>query len=184
MYTKTFTAMKEPKVELKNIKTFRGMEGIGFNLDLYINGVKCMFVINDANGGMYSYEHNIDSKNPELIKTNIELLDDYINLLPPKVFDIEGEKHILRYDFDMYIDEKLEEWEKQKEIKKQLKLQTTSILIGVPNDNKYSYFNFKRPLSELSIGKLRQSILEIQTKHCKDGVVILNTNLEALGIKI
>ena len=74
--------MKKPNVQLKNVKTFRGMEGIGINADLYINGVKCLFVIDDANGGGMTYEENIRHKDPELVKANIKLMDNYIATLP------------------------------------------------------------------------------------------------------
>ena len=43
--------MTEPKVTIKNLKSFRGMEGYGFNADIYVNGVKSMFAMDGGNGG-------------------------------------------------------------------------------------------------------------------------------------
>lgn len=41
---------------VKNIKTFRGMEGTGFNANLYRGNKKVAFVIDDAQGGELRYE--------------------------------------------------------------------------------------------------------------------------------
>lgn len=56
---------------VKNIKEFRGMEGVGFNADLYMDGKKIAFVIDDANGGPYNFEW-LDYKAP---RVNGEFLD-------------------------------------------------------------------------------------------------------------
>lgn len=45
------------------VKSFRGMEGYGFNAELRRNGVPVALVIDDANGGAYTYEWN-DYKAP------------------------------------------------------------------------------------------------------------------------
>ena len=77
--------MQKPNIEIKNYKTHGGREGIGFNLDLHINGIKCYHVRNDANGGCYSY-YSYAPNNPkaEEIKTNIKLLDEYVATLEEK----------------------------------------------------------------------------------------------------
>lgn len=41
---------------IKGLKTFRGMEGYGFNATLLRDGKPVAFVMDDANGGPYSYE--------------------------------------------------------------------------------------------------------------------------------
>lgn len=41
---------------VKNVKTFIGNEGQGFNANLYRDGIKVAFVFDDANGGDYSYQ--------------------------------------------------------------------------------------------------------------------------------
>jgi hypothetical protein len=40
---------------VKNVKTFTGREGIGFNCDLYLDGKQIAQVLNDAGGGMFYY---------------------------------------------------------------------------------------------------------------------------------
>jgi len=49
--------------EVKNVKTFKGMEGDGFNASLYRNGKKVAFVIDSANGGEYNFQW-VDWKSP------------------------------------------------------------------------------------------------------------------------
>jgi sulfopyruvate decarboxylase TPP-binding subunit len=39
------------KAELKAVKTFRGMDGVGYNANLYINGKKAAFCMNEGSGG-------------------------------------------------------------------------------------------------------------------------------------
>lgn len=47
---------------VKGVKTFRGNEGYGFNATLYKDGKAIAFVIDDANGGCYSYEWKDDAE--------------------------------------------------------------------------------------------------------------------------
>lgn len=170
--------MNKPKVELKNVKTFRGMEGFGLNADIYINGVKCLLVIDEGCGGEFLYYENIEHKNPELVKANIELLDNYIATLPAKTYG----SMTIEIDRDIFIDNILAEQENEKNRKKMVKLMETAILIGVPNTDRYSYFRQKLPLAKFPKSTLQSFINSIKDKHCKDGVVILNTNLQKLGI--
>lgn len=44
------------KYTVKGIKTFRGMEGQGFNATLYRDGKKVGLVIDEGNGGSFLYE--------------------------------------------------------------------------------------------------------------------------------
>ena len=59
------------------------MEGVGLNADMWINGVKCLRVIDEGNGGEFIYRKVYDEKNDELIDENIKVLNEYIKLLPP-----------------------------------------------------------------------------------------------------
>lgn len=49
-------------LQVKNVKSFVGMEGHGFNCSLYIDGKKVAFVIDEANGGEFHYQW--DGKTP------------------------------------------------------------------------------------------------------------------------
>jgi len=45
-----------PKYTVKNVKTFRGMEGEGYNATLYRDGKKVCEVIDDASGGEVNFQ--------------------------------------------------------------------------------------------------------------------------------
>lgn len=42
--------------EIRKFKSFRGREGYGFNLELWKDGVKVAFVMDDASGGSYRFD--------------------------------------------------------------------------------------------------------------------------------
>lgn len=177
--------MKKPIVTLKKIKTFQGMEMIGFNAEVYVNGVFCYTAINSGDGGQTDFRPNIFGKDIEKVKEQIKLLDEYINALPKKVLSIGDDKTFEhKVDLEMFVDDLLEEIEKQKVEKRMKKLMETSILFGVPNDTRYSYYNYKKPLFTFSTETLQTIVNQIKSKYCTDDVVILNTNLEKYGVVI
>lgn len=59
-----------------------------------------------------------------------------------------------------------------------------AILFGKPKGETYTMIKFNKPLSELLTFQLQIKVNEIKKKECKDDVVILNTNLEELGINV
>jgi hypothetical protein len=166
--------MTEPKVTIKNFKSFRGMEGLGFNADIYVNGVKSVFVMDGGNGGQFDYEV---VKGQE---SNVQLVKDYVKSISKRGDDSDIE-------LDMYIASKVDEYEndklKAKEEKKMMKLMAEAIVIGVPNANSYRFFNFKKPLSSVPVIVL-QSCVDGAKKAMREGEVFLNKNLEVLGVKL
>lgn len=174
--------MNEPKISFKNVKTFRGMDGYGINADVYINGVKCMFIYDSGDGGEMNFDENIHGKNPKQVVDNIKLLKDYIEQLPKKEWKFEGETKFLKVTMEDYFNDKLVEMEEEKNKlafqKKMVKLFETAIVIGVPNSGKYQYLNYKRQLNTLPVMYLKNQIENVRKKYCTDGVEILNTNLK------
>jgi len=173
--------MNKPTVVLKNVQTFRGHDGQGLNADIWINGIKCMSFHDDAYGGGGEY-HNYTYNNPkaEQVKANIKLLEDYLKTLPEKDYgDFK-----CKYDMDMFVDELFNEIEKAKHQKKLVKLMQTSFLFGKPNANGYSYIQYKQPLASLPKPYLESELAKYMQKYCKDGVVLLNTNIKELGLVV
>jgi hypothetical protein len=166
--------MTEPKVTIKNLKSFRGMEGLGFNADIYVNGVKSMFAMDGGNGGQIDYEV---VKGQE---ANVRLVKDYVKSISKKGEDSDME-------LDMYIAGKVDEYENQKlkakEEKKMAKLMAQAIVFGVPDANNYRFFNFKRPLSTIP-AIILQAHIDKAKKVMKPEEVFLNKNLEQLGVKL
>lgn len=185
--------MNEPKVELKSLKFHQGHEGMGMNADVWINGVKCMHVMDDGNGGCLDFQYlSYGSKNPEQIKSLIKNLNDYIDSLPEKPLnfgkgDIKDEQGNVRMDkttLEDYINELTYEIERKKDLKKKEKFMLTSILFGIPNGNSYQRISYICPLSKIPTAQLQTKLNRIVLTYCKKGVKILNTNLESLGLKI
>lgn len=72
------------KYEVRNVKSFRGMEGYGFNADLHRDGVRIALVIDGGDGGCMIYEMADGSRHahghPEMM-----LLEEHCRQLPPYV---------------------------------------------------------------------------------------------------
>jgi len=177
--------MEAPKVELKKYKSFKGMEGNGYNAEVWINGVNCIQSMDDGNGGCYRHYQNFGHKDQKLVEANIKLLNDYIEAHPR----VKYASLNLKYDMDMFMDEQINKLELERQAKKQLnarlKLQQTAFLVGEPNGDGYQYARFKVPLSKIPLDVLQKQYNLFKAQHCtlsKGNNVILNTNLEALGI--
>ena len=185
--------MKEPKVEVKNVKFHNGHEGYGVNADVLINGVKVYHVLDDGNGGCLRIDLLVyGSKNPDLIRKLAKELNDYIGSLPAKpmnfghgdIKDEQGNVRMFKTTLEDYINELLFAYERDKSRKKMEKQMEDCILFGVPNGETYVRIKFNSPLRAIPTLALQQRVNKILREECVGGVQILNTNLAALGIQI
>jgi len=179
--------MKKPKVVLKKVRYHQGHEYDGVNADVWLDGVNCLHVLDDGNGGGLNItDNNYGSKNPDKVKNLIKNLNEYVDGLPEKPLEFKGRKTTKLYKTSLedYINDLLIEHQKAKETKKQEKLMKTAFVFGVPNGASYSYINFKRPLSTVPYPYLQNQLNMYVKKYCIDDVVILNTNLKELGLTI
>jgi hypothetical protein len=177
--------MNKPKVELKSVKTFEGHDGIGLSADVWINGVKCMVVFDDARGSEMDYTYcGYGTLNEKQILANIKLLKDYIKEQLKNKFSYEDKEFESNFTMDVYINDLFAKQETIKYEKKMAKLMATAILFGILNDKTFSYVNYKTPLSKIPSFNLQKEVNGVKAKYCKDGVVILNTNLKELGVVI
>ena len=164
------------KIELKSIRFSEAMseETNAFTANLYINGKKVGYCKNQGHGGCTDY--NADS--PEDRKA-IADAETYCKALPKtKWKDMEFDQSL-----ESVIDQLLEDWLKAKETKKLERKMKTCVLVGIPNDSSYGVYNFKQPLSNVNTVLLQDSIKRIKN-NLHTGEVILNTNLEALGVNV
>ena len=181
--------MTEPTVELKNVKTFIGREGHGLNADVYINGVKCYFAYDDASGGGMDIAKYAPVKGHAEVNANIALLDQWIKQLPEtEVTFLNMSPFKLKVDLESYIDDVYNKQEEAKQAKKfqakMVKKFETAIVFGVPNAGEYEQFDLKNSLSKYPKTELQKFLDQRVKPLCKDGVVILNTNLAQLGVKV
>ncbi len=173
----TKTRIQKEKFELKNVTGWAGRDGYGLNATLYYDGKKIAVAHDDGNGGPITYSP-IDN---DFYKTKREF-----ELSQPKEKGYSGIE--LDYSLDFLVAELADKAVQAKQekafLKKMEKKMINSIIYGVPNKMDYRFAGFKVPLANLDKVKLAEYIEKTIKPRCVNGVVILNTNLAALGIKI
>lgn len=170
------------KIELKKFQFFERMseETNAFVADVYANGVKIAYAKNDGHGGETFYY-------PE--QKNVKLLaeaEKYCKSLPPTVYKgqgMGGRDIVIESNLVNVIDDLVSAAIKAKDDKKLEKKMEKAIMWGVKGGSSYTYVNFKVKLSEIPTARLQMYVNEYK-KKLKPNEVILNTNLEKLGVKI
>lgn len=178
------------KIEVKNIKFYERLseETNCFTADVYIDGKKAAYAKNDGQGGCTFY-HAYDLKYRPLI----EAAEAYAKTLPDKTTNLFGKSYTYKQTLESIIDDACTDNIVEKEQKKaqkrfetkKLKEMQYSILVGNEGGG-YFPFHFKgvkTPLAKLSKEHLELLITKVKAQM-KPGDVILNTNLEALGVKL
>ena len=124
------TGESKTKYEVKNVKTFIGTEGQGFNASLYRNEKKVAFVIDSADGGCYNFqwedwkEPNVDinitnyTGKPHSFKGTPEekIFDEFIELLPKETSDHFPDG--LKIDNDMFVSKLVDTFLSERKIKR------------------------------------------------------------------
>ena len=166
------------KIELKNIKYCEAMseETNAFTANLYINGKKVGYCRNQGIGGCTDYDTNSLENRKIITKA-----EKYCYSLPK----IKWKSTEFNQKLETVIDQLFEDWLKAKEQKQFEKRMLKAVLVGSPDENRssYSYYNFRKPLSEIPTKLLQDAVNRIKSK-IKNGNVILNTNLKVLGIQV
>lgn len=119
------------KYQVKNVKSFQGREGHGFECSLYKDGKKIGTVTDTADGGMIDFY---------LDKGEEEILEAFCKTLPKWSSELTGKKHDT--DKDMFITNLVDEWEDNKKLKRLCKTKTV-VLMSDNKEGEYSVFNIK-----------------------------------------
>jgi hypothetical protein len=169
------------KIELKKIKIAEHMseETTAFTADIYVDGKEAGYAKNDGCGGCTNY-HSYEGK-----RSLIEKAEKYCLTLPAQKIDMGGGRDPLVIDMNLenFIDDLLEAELKRKDQKRFEKKMVNHIMWGVPNSGTYVQLKQPRPLSDYNLSALQSGVDRIK-KGFKKGEQFLNTNLEALGVKI
>jgi hypothetical protein len=157
------------EVTLKKVKTFNGRESIGLNAEVYVNGEKCFYYIDQADGGI-SYQVPIYNK--ELYQQ----LKDYAASLPKeKVDDFE-----LQPDIDTLVNKAFEAYELDKSDKKMMK-KTDGQIVFSSGKGEYAYAKWGnlglQKVIESWPEKVKEKIVSMRNKY--PGWKLLNTNIPA-----
>jgi hypothetical protein len=172
---------KEPKIELKNVKTFRGMEGYGLNATLYVDGIKTAFVIDDANGGPVDYEIFNKAKFDEIKAYAASLPAEPIVFDGVPALDEKNQPMTIQPDVDTLVDKAFNLIQRAKEQKKIEKKMETCVMWGIPGADAYHEVKWSAPLSKIPVARLQQSINKYMAQF-QPGEQFLNTNLKKLGL--
>lgn len=148
-------------------------ETTAFVADVYVDGAKTAYAKNDGHGG--STDYNAYEGKREILKK----AEQHCLSLPAKDY----EDFTVPMNLEHFIDNLITEELNNKDKKKFEKLMETSILVGVPNGTTYGRYNLKKILSSIPREQLQRFIDKCKSQ-LKQGEVILNTNLESLGITI
>jgi hypothetical protein len=164
------------EVTLKKVKTFTGTDGYGLNADVYVDGVKCFFFIDDAGGGE-SVHHSYDK---ELYKK----LEEYVKTLPPDTYTLDGETHTMPASIDDLVNKAHEQLELEKSNKRLMK-KTEDKIIVVSGDGRYAYAEFNganiRYLGIHYPNRIKLALESLSKKY--PGWKLLNTNIPAELLK-
>ena len=118
---------------VKGIKSFKGMEGLGFNATLYRDGRKVAFVTDEARGGCFRYDWVDEAEEA--------LLDAYVKTQPPVECDVA--RHWgMSMDTDLFLAILVSEAETQTKMKRVARKQT---LFRVKGDKPGEYRTLSRP---------------------------------------
>ena len=124
---------------IKKLKLFQGMEGEGFNLDLYLDGKKIAFVMDDGHGGVYDYDF--------VSEAAAQQLADIVNAMPPTpAGDEEWAKKLypdglIPMNIDMVMDELINDHQHQKKL---TKMRKTHILFTTPHCTEKDFMSVKQ----------------------------------------
>lgn len=168
-------------ITLKNVKTFTGRGGIGLNADVYVDGVKTFFYLDDASGG--EADHQI------IDKAQYNKLQAFVDAQPKRQFEIDGklmEKDgkpwMYKVTIDDFVNQAFDQYERQKNIKKIEKATITQLIWGNADfKGSYSAFDFKKPLSAVSPDTLQKYIDKAKALF-KPGQIFWNKNLNGVNL--
>lgn len=152
---------------VKNVKSFIGREGHGFNANLYRGKKKIAFTYDDASGG----EIRVDwVEGGYSGGEEGQLLKEYISTLPELENEWEPNRPI-PVDEQIFVSDCVAKWQLDRDIRKMRKQCQTKTFFRISNQEKGKYSFYKSPCTE----RLRQIIRE---RHGED-VEIFNDVLEA-----
>lgn len=169
------------KIELKKISFNERMsdETSCFIADLYINGKKVGECKNEGRGGCTDYHGNTKADNV-LIKEAEAYCKTILNDLKYYDQSLEG-----------VIDDLLSDYIKSNELKKfnkkMQKKYAMAICYGKITSNGCEFattFWKGRTLAQIPLINLQKAYDDVKAKKLLDGDIILNDNLEALGVKL
>lgn len=176
------------KIEIRKLTVNHkfSQETLMFMADVYVDGKKVAYARNEGHGGCTNIQPYEGQR--ELLRK----AEEYCKSLPMKYSKAKGDNFDMEQNLESIIDDLVyaEDNAKEKERfeKKMQKHMLTSIIYGVPDSGSYRMIGYKKTLAEVNAspgGNLSiQQLVNDTKKKLQPGEVILNTNLQALGINV
>jgi len=160
---------------IKNLKTFQGREGYGYNCNLYRQNKKIAFCYDDASGGMVHIDWaNFPKNRTDETMTEWKawcdeeerLLNEHLSTLPP-IDTPYPSMPTMEVNEEIFLDELINRWEEAKTERKLRKQCQTKTLIRLQGDNEYQYRIINAPLDD----RLRNIL---QSRHGDELIEIIN----------
>ena len=115
-----------PRLTLRKVKVFRGMDGSGLNANLYLDGKYVAFILDEGNGsGMYI--HYDDQAMSTIVDAYIASLD-----IPGTPWTLNETALMLPWTLDTLINRTIDDHE---DAKRMARLRKTKILFRLPTDD-------------------------------------------------
>jgi hypothetical protein len=112
-------ALVSPRLTLKGIKTFKGMDGVGLNVDIYFDGKKVAFGLDEGCGGGMYFQWLVPAKQDE-VDTFITSLN-----IPADVVKYDGVPDFeMEYDLEQIVNTMVDGIETEKKFRKICKTKT------------------------------------------------------------
>lgn len=126
---------------VKNVKIFNGMDGQGFNAILYNGTKKIAEVINNGSGGETRFHFYPDTRNEE------NILREHCKSLPKEKL-LDSVDKLYDVSIDWFMDNLINEYYRQKDIKKMEKLCQTKTLYSLKGEKKGKYYIIPKIFNE------------------------------------
>lgn len=169
------------KIELKKINVAEHLseETTAFTAEIYVDGKNVGYARNSGRGG--STDCSPYPEHRELFKS----AEQHCLSLPARKFPSElGMKAFeIPMDLEQFVDQAVENHLKEKDKKKLEKKMSNHIMWGIPGGTSYVQIKFSKPLSQIPLIQLQVYVNQYK-KEFTEGQQFLNTNLEALGVKL
>ena len=134
---------KAPRLALSGIKTFTGMEGQGLNADLYFDGKKVAFVLDEGCGGEMLFQWNDGRSHNSAISKQVNEYIASLNL-PVEKIGLRGENDSERIDIEQdlesLVNNTVDDIADQKRMARMAK---TSVLYRLPEQAKDAFYALK-----------------------------------------
>lgn len=150
-------------LEVKNVKTFQGMEGYGYNAALYLNGKRVAFVIDEGCGGTPHFQW--EGKDRAGKDANEKAVQAFIEAIPPEkcpedaedwektLYDKSGYRKL---DLEDVVGRMVDDYENTRRLARQKK---TSVPFTHPGVEKGNYLLIKHN------GRVEETKAAILRKH-------------------